>query len=53
MVKIEPGLITKGKKDDILKIALNGDAAGEVGDVRDVIFSHDNPCWEIDFSAKK
>lgn len=52
MVKIEPGLITKGKKDDILKIALNGDAAGEVGDVRDVIFSHDNPCWEIGFSAK-
>ncbi|MDE7419337.1 MAG: HaeIII family restriction endonuclease [Muribaculaceae bacterium] len=52
LVKIEPGLITPGKKDDVLKIALNSDASGEVGDVRDVVFSHVNPSWEIGFSAK-
>ncbi|MDE6695487.1 MAG: HaeIII family restriction endonuclease [Muribaculaceae bacterium] len=52
LVKIEPGLTTHGKKSDVLKIALNGDVAGETGDVRDIVFSHNNPSWEIGFSAK-
>ncbi len=52
LVKIEPGLITRGKKDDVLKISLNSDSAGEGGDVRDIVFSHNNPRWEIGFSAK-
>lgn len=52
LIKIEPGLITRGKKDDVLKFALSDDASGEKGDVRDIVFSHSNPVWEIGFSAK-
>lgn len=52
LVKIEPGLITQGRRSDVLRIALNNDVAGETGDVRDIVFSHNNPCWEIGFSAK-
>lgn len=52
MVLIEPGLITQGDSSDVLKISLNGDFAGEDGDVRDVIFTHTSPKWEIGISAK-
>lgn len=52
LVKIEPGLTTQGNDEDSLTIALSEDSAGEHGDVRDVIFSHADPCWEIGFSAK-
>lgn len=50
MVKIEPGLIAKGCGNDVLRISLNEDSAGEIGDVRDVVFQR--PKWEIGFSAK-
>lgn len=52
LVKIEPGLMVNGKGNDILKISLNEDQAGEKGDVQDVVFSHNSPHWEIGFSAK-
>lgn len=52
LVKIEPGLITNGKGNDVLKILLNEDSVGEDGDVRDVLFLHNSPDWEIGFSAK-
>lgn len=52
LIKIEPGLITRGRENDILKIALNDDSAGEGGDVRDIVFTHSNPIWEVGFSAK-
>ncbi len=50
--KIEPGLTTQKNEKDILHIRIAKDREGQIGDVRDVIFSRDNPHWEIGFSAK-
>ena len=52
MVKIEPGLTVQKNENDVLRISLNDDSAGESGDVRDVIFQRGKPIWEIGFSAK-
>lgn len=52
LIRIEPGLTEKGDNNDILRIYLNEDQAGVEGDVRDVIFQHPSPKWEIGFSAK-
>ncbi len=52
MVKIEPGLMMQRSNDDTLYISLNDDKAGELGDVRDILFQRKNPFWEIGFSAK-
>lgn len=52
MVEIEPALTTQVDGDDVLYVAINGDAAGEEGDVRDVVFRRERPKWETGFSAK-
>lgn len=52
LIRIEPGLTEEGNNDDILRIYLNEDQAGEEGDVRDIVFQHSSPNWEIGFSAK-
>ena len=52
MIKIEPGLISQCDKEDVLNIFLQKDQEGEIGDVRDVVFSREHPRWEIGFSAK-
>ena len=52
LIRIEPGLTEEGNNDDILRIYLNEDQAGEEGDVRDIVFQHSSPKWEIGFSAK-
>ncbi|MDB5122549.1 MAG: restriction endonuclease [Mucilaginibacter sp.] len=50
MVKLEPGLITQIDKTDILEISIAADAAGKVGDVRDVLFKRNG--WVVGFSVK-
>lgn len=52
MLKIEPGLSAQKNDKDVLTIRLAKDSEGQAGDVRDVIFSRENPHWEIGFSAK-
>ena len=52
MIKIEPGLMAQRNEADVLKVCLQKDQEGEVGDVRDVVFSRLHPRWEIGFSAK-
>lgn len=52
ILKIEPGLTCNGNNNDVLKISLRADNAGEIGDVRDIVFQHQSPFWEIGFSAK-
>lgn len=52
MLKIEPGLTAQKNDSDVLNIALQDDQKGELGDVRDVIFSRPKIGWEMGFSAK-
>lgn len=52
MVRIEPGLLAQRNDDDVLSICLQGDAEGQKGDVRDIVFTREHPSWEIGFSAK-
>lgn len=52
LIRIEPGLLAAKNAEDILHIKLMKDSSGESGDVRDVVFSRNNPAWEIGFSAK-
>jgi len=52
MVRLEPGLIAQRDESDMLNVCLNDDSKGEIGDVRDVVFSRLSPKWEMGFSAK-
>ena len=52
IIKLEPGLTAQKGKDDVLEVLMMTDAAGQGGDVRDVVFKRSNPAWEIGFSAK-
>lgn len=52
IIKLEPGILSQKNETDILIIRLAGDAEGEFGDVRDVIFSRPLSGWEMGFSAK-
>jgi len=52
MTKVEPGLLAQKNDSDVLNIYLQKDQEGEIGDVRDVVFSRQRPSWEIGFSAK-
>lgn len=52
MVLIEPGLTAQEFPYDILKIRMAKDSEGQLGDVRDIIFSRELSNWEIGFSAK-
>lgn len=52
MLKIESGLFAQKSNKDKLMIALQNDAEGALGDVRDVVFRRVKPSWEIGFSAK-
>jgi len=52
MIKIEPGLMAQKDETDVLNVCLQKDQEGEMGDVRDVVFSRLRPKWEIGFSAK-
>lgn len=51
---LEPGLVNEKNNNDVLKIRIAKDAEGQLGDVRDIIFSRENisPKWELGFSAK-
>lgn len=51
LIKIEPGL-TESSHANPLIICLNEDNAGELGDVRDIVFKRNSPKWEIGVSAK-
>lgn len=52
MLKIEPGLTAQSDESDVLNIVIQEDQMGELGDVRDVIFSRPKHGWEMGFSAK-
>ena len=52
IIKLEPGLDHPNGEEDVLKVTMMSDAAGQSGDVRDVVFSRSKPAWEIGFSAK-
>ena len=52
IVNIEPRLKNSINSKDVLHIELAGDASGQKGDVRDVIFLRSNQNWQIGFSAK-
>ncbi len=50
LLRLEPGLCNQKDDDDTLEILLNGDEAGERGDVRDVVFRRAD--WGTGISAK-
>lgn len=56
LFRLEPAICNPKSSDDILYIALNSDAAGIAGVVRDVLLSRKNAkgrtIWEIGISAK-
>lgn len=56
LFRLEPAICNPKGADDILYVALNSDAAGIAGDVRDVLLSRKNSrgrtIWEIGISAK-
>lgn len=56
LFRLEPAICNPKGADDALYIALNSDAAGIAGDVRDVLLSRKNSrgrtIWEIGISAK-
>lgn len=52
MMKLETGFTSPRDVKDVLKIRIASDSEGELGDVRDVIFSRPVSRWELGFSAK-
>lgn len=52
MMKLETGFVSPRTPQDILQIRIASDSEGEIGDVRDVIFSRPVSRWELGFSAK-
>lgn len=52
ILKIEPGLTTQSGNDDKLSIRLAKDSEGQLGDVRDIIFTRPLAKWEMGLSAK-
>lgn len=52
IIKLEPGLISEKKGCDCIYASLSPDSKGELGDVRDIIFSRPSSNWEMGFSAK-
>lgn len=51
LVALEPGLVCEDE-DNELTISISPDKDGEGGDVRDVVFSRENPSWTVGISAK-
>ncbi|MDB5226293.1 MAG: restriction endonuclease [Bacteroidota bacterium] len=52
IIRLEPKLTYNISTSDILQLQLMPDAAGQAGDVRDILFIRSNQNWEIGISAK-
>jgi hypothetical protein len=52
IITLEPRLITPLNTNDILSMQLQPDAAGQKGDVRDILFIRSSQPWSIGISAK-
>jgi len=53
LTKLEAGLTAQAhSRNDVLKIRIASDREGQMGDVRDIIFSRAYSRWEIGISAK-
>ena len=52
IIKLEPKLQYTTSKSDALQLQLMPDAAGQQGDVRDILFIRSSQGWEIGISAK-
>ena len=52
IILLEPRLLHATNGADILHLELQPDAAGQAGDVRDLIFTRPSQNWEIGISAK-
>jgi hypothetical protein len=52
MIQLEPKLSRPTTNNDVLRLELMPDSAGQQGDVRDILFIRSTQNWEIGISAK-